>query len=161
MLKNILAQNLRAVRRAAGLTQAQLAEAAEISLSTFIRIERGEGSCAIDKVEALAKALDIKPHTLLEATVMQELIAAIKDATDLDTLASAINDLADHVDGLGLGPYEKGTFYDAQIDHIVDWTELPRWGEMPADTRGIYSWDGARSLWLEDYRASLTDREDV
>lgn len=158
MLKDILAQNLRAARRATGLTQQQLAEAAEISFSTLQRIERAEGAASIDKVEALAKALHIKPHTLLEATPMQELIAAIKDATDLDALTTAINDLADHVDSLGLGSFERGTFYDTQIDHVVDWTELPHWGEMPADTRGIYSWDDSRVLWLEDYRASLTDR---
>ena len=158
MIRHTLADNVKRLRLAAGLTQAQLAERANIGLATLQRIERAEGSASIDKLEALAAALNTTPASLLETTPMQELIIAITNATDLDALTNAINELADHIDGLGLDAHERATFYDTQI--VVDWTELPHWGEEPRDTRGVYSWDGGRLLWLEGYRASLTDRDD-
>jgi transcriptional regulator with XRE-family HTH domain len=158
MIRHTLATNVKRLRLAAGLTQAQLAERANIGLATLQRIERAEGSASIDKLEALANVLNTTPSALLETTTMQELIIAIKTATDLDALTNAINDLADHIDGLDLDAHERAVYYDEQVS--VDWTELPHWGEEPRDTRGVYSWDGGRLLWLEGYRASLTDRDD-
>ena len=157
MIRHTLATNVKRLRLAAGLTQAQLAERANIGLATLQRIERAEGSASIDKLEALANALDIKPHTLLEATPMQEIIIAITNATDLDTLTSAINELADHIDGLGLDAHDHAVYYDEQVN--IDWTELPHWGEEPRDTRGVYSWDADGLLWIEGYRAELTERD--
>ena len=158
MIRHTLATNVKRLRLAAGLTQAQLAERANIGLATLQRIERAEGSASIDKLEALANVLNTTPSALLETTTMQELIIAIANAADLDALTNAINSLADHIDGLDLDAHERAAYYDEQVS--TDWTELPHWGEEPRDTRGVYSWDGGRLLWLEGYRASLTDRDD-
>lgn len=158
MIRHALADNVKRLRLGADLTQAQLAARAEIGLATLQRIERAEGSASIDKLEALANALNTTPASLLETTTMQELIIAITNATDIDALANAINELADHIDGLDLDAHERAVYYDEQVS--VDWTELSHWGEEPRDTRGVYSWDDSRLLWLEGYRASLTDRDD-
>ena len=159
MIRHTLATNVNRLRLGASLTQAQLAGRANIGLATLQRIERAEGSASIDKLEALANVLNTTPSALLETTTMQELIIAIKTATDLDALTSAINDLADHIDGLDLDAHERAVYYDEQVS--VDWTELPHWGEEPRDTRGVYSWDDSRLMWLEGYRAELTDRDDT
>jgi len=159
MIRHTLAANIKRLRAAADLTQAQLAERAEIGVATLQRIERAEGAASIDKLEALALVLNTTPSALLETTPMQELIIAIQHAANLDALATAINDLADHVDGLDIDAHERAVYYDEQVN--LDWTELPHWGEMPADTRGAYSWDDSRLMWLEGYRAELTDRDNA
>ena len=156
MIRHTLATNVNRLRLAASLTQAQLAGRANIGLATLQRIERAEGSASIDKLEALANALNTTPASLLE-TPMQELIIAIKTASNLDVLTSAINELADHVDGLGLDAHERAVYYDEQVN--IDWAELPHWGEDPRDTRGVYSWGSDRLLWIEGYRAELTERD--
>jgi transcriptional regulator with XRE-family HTH domain len=120
MIRHTLATNVKRLRLAAGLTQAQLAERANIGLATLQRIERAEGSASIDKLEALANALNTTPQPLLETTTMQELIIAITNATDLDALTSAINELADHIDGLGLDAHERAVYYDEQVEHRLD-----------------------------------------
>ena len=50
-------QTVRARRKARGLTQAQLAEAADLSEEWIRRIERGVGAPSFDVIEALATAL--------------------------------------------------------------------------------------------------------
>lgn len=51
-------KEVRSRRRARGMTQAQLAEAADLSLEWIGRIERGEGKPSLDVLEALAPALE-------------------------------------------------------------------------------------------------------
>jgi transcriptional regulator with XRE-family HTH domain len=48
---------VRARRKARGLTQAQLAEASELSVEWIRRIERGAGTPSFDAIEALSAAL--------------------------------------------------------------------------------------------------------
>lgn len=50
-------REVRARRKARGLTQAQLAEATELSEEWVRRIERGAGTPSFDAIEALAAAL--------------------------------------------------------------------------------------------------------
>ena len=88
---------------------------------------------------------------------MKHLINAITNAPNLDKLTDAINTLADHIDALDLDSHEKGTTY-AELN--IDWTGLPTWGEEPKEAHeGAYSWDDTRVMWLENYRATLTDIE--
>lgn len=54
-------QEVRARRKARGLTQAQLAEATSMSEEWIRKIERGAGSPSFDAIEALANALDAAP----------------------------------------------------------------------------------------------------
>ena len=156
MIRHTLATNIKRLRVAASLTQTQLGERSGTSRGTIATVEGATSAASVDTLQALANALNITPAALLETTPMQELIVKIKTATDLDQLTNAINDLADHIDGLDLDAHERAVYYDEQVN--IDWTELPHWGEMPADTRGVYSWDSGRLLWIEGYRASLSDR---
>jgi len=159
MIRHTLAHNLKRRRLAAGLTQAQLGERSGTSRGTIAVIEGATSAASVDTLESIANALNTTPAALLETTHMQELIIAIKTASNLDALTNAINDLADHIDGLDLGAHERAVYYDEQVN--LDWTELPHWGEAPSDTRGIFSYDDRRLLWLEGYRASLSDRDDA
>lgn len=166
MIRHTLAANIKRLRLGADLTQAQLAERADIGLATLQRIERAEGSASIDKLEALANALATTPSALLETTTMQELIIAIKTASDLDALTNAINALADWADDQGPQEDEYGHMH--KLNHLalaesegVDWPGLPRWGEEPVNAYGSYSWDATRIMWLRDGRAILVEREDV
>ncbi|MBD3838291.1 MAG: helix-turn-helix transcriptional regulator [Brevundimonas sp.] len=106
-----LADNVRRHRRNAGLTQGELAEEAGVSLRTIIKVETGRANPTLSNISAIAQVLNTTPASLLETTTMQELIIAIKTAADLDQLTNAINDLADHVDGLDLD--------DVLLDHGI------------------------------------------
>jgi len=57
-------QNLRAIRRARGLTQVQLAERAGIDQGTVSKIERGYDQVSLRTIYALAEALNVEPPEL-------------------------------------------------------------------------------------------------
>ncbi len=65
-LREIFAHNLKAERRAKGLSQEDLAGLAEIDRTYVSLLERSEYSASIDMVEKLAKALDIAPTKLMQ-----------------------------------------------------------------------------------------------
>jgi len=58
--------NLRRLRKARGLTQQDLAFAADIELSQISRIERGVINASISQVFVLADALQLPPKLLFE-----------------------------------------------------------------------------------------------
>jgi transcriptional regulator with XRE-family HTH domain len=60
-----IAANVRRLRMAAGLTQAQLAEAAEIVDATVSRVERGRLEPSADLLGRLAGALKVKADDLM------------------------------------------------------------------------------------------------
>lgn len=62
------AARLRAVRQGRGMTQQQLADAAEVSVAFVGRLERGQAGPGIDIVAKLAEALATTPGDLLPAT---------------------------------------------------------------------------------------------
>lgn len=61
-----LGVKIRILRRAAGMTQAQLAEAADISVNFMGYIERGQRTPSIATLERIAKALKVAPKELFE-----------------------------------------------------------------------------------------------
>ena len=63
-LKELFGTSLRQCRRAHRLTQAQLAEATDLSLEMIGRLERGLTSPSFETVAALASALQIAPAEL-------------------------------------------------------------------------------------------------
>jgi len=65
--KNVAA-NVRRLRQAAGLTQAQLASAADVADATVSRIERGRLVPSVELAGRLAKALDATVDELLGPT---------------------------------------------------------------------------------------------
>ncbi|MDR1453618.1 MAG: helix-turn-helix domain-containing protein, partial [Candidatus Margulisbacteria bacterium] len=63
-LRKIFINNLRRIRKGAGLSQFKLAELCDTSLSYIGRIEIGVCFPSIDMVEKIAKALKIRPYHL-------------------------------------------------------------------------------------------------
>lgn len=67
MLTEAVAKNLKAQRARKRLSQASLAGAAGISVSYVSMLERGLRSPPLETLEALAKALQVTPSSLLAA----------------------------------------------------------------------------------------------
>lgn len=55
-----LGDKLRKAREKAGLTQADVADQAEINVSYYAQIERGEVNVSFDKLQSIIKVLKIK-----------------------------------------------------------------------------------------------------
>ena len=66
-LRELFGTSLRQCRRARRLTQAQLAEATDLSLEMIGRLERGLTAPSFDTIAALAKALQVVPAVLFGA----------------------------------------------------------------------------------------------
>lgn len=60
-----LGEKLRQVREHAGLTQAEVAEKADIHVNYYARIERGEENPSFEKLQGIMKVLKIKSLDLL------------------------------------------------------------------------------------------------
>ncbi|MBI1215959.1 MAG: helix-turn-helix domain-containing protein [Alphaproteobacteria bacterium] len=63
-LRDTFAENLRRARRAAGLSQEELAHAAEIDRTYISALERAVYSATVDVIERLADALKVEPAEL-------------------------------------------------------------------------------------------------
>ncbi len=55
-----LGEKIRKAREKARLTQAEVAEKADINVSYYAQIERGEVNLSIDKLQGIAKVLKIR-----------------------------------------------------------------------------------------------------
>ena len=64
-LRAILARNVRLIRNKIGFNQEQLAGEAGLHRTYIGAIERAERNVSVDNIEKLAKALKVKPETLL------------------------------------------------------------------------------------------------
>jgi len=73
-LNHTVGRRIAAARRAAKLTQAQLAARLHWPRDTLIHYENGRRAIAVDRVEQIATALGISPATLL---MDNELLASI------------------------------------------------------------------------------------
>ena len=61
-----LGVRIRTLRKAAGLTQEQLAEAADISVNFIGYVERGQRAPSIQTLERIAQGLSVHPKDLFE-----------------------------------------------------------------------------------------------
>ena len=66
-LKKLFGASLRQCRRSRGLTQAQLAEATDLSLEMIGRLERGLAAPSLETIASLAAALQLAPAVLFGA----------------------------------------------------------------------------------------------
>lgn len=62
--KSELGKHIAQVRRDAGFSQSQLANDAEIDLSTLSRLERGQLNFTIETIIKIARALEMEPKEL-------------------------------------------------------------------------------------------------
>lgn len=91
-----LGVRIRTVRKAAGLTQEQLAEVADISVNFMGYVERGQRAPSIQTLERIAQGLDVHPKNLFDfledesnELLCETLIAALRKCTP-DDLRSLI-----------------------------------------------------------------------
>jgi len=69
MNNDVIAANLKRIRRARGISQSRVAEAAGLSRSAFRNIESGEAQPRVRNLEAIAGALQVPVRELLEPAV--------------------------------------------------------------------------------------------
>ena len=67
-----LGVKIRILRKAAGLTQEQLAEAADMSVNFIGYVERGQRAPSIQTLEQIAQALNVAPKALFEFSEDEE-----------------------------------------------------------------------------------------
>ena len=90
--KNV-ATNVRRLRQAAGMTQAQLASAADVADATISRIERGRLMPPVELAQRLSRALDVgvddllgpvlpEPKKVQMRPAVARLVALVKDMDD-------------------------------------------------------------------------------
>jgi len=86
-----LGVKIRILRKAAGLTQEQLAEAADVSVNFIGYVERGQRAPSIKTLEWIAQALKVAPKDLFEFSEDEEsellyetLIAELRKCTSDD-----------------------------------------------------------------------------
>ena len=65
LLRQVLANNVRQLRKDLGVSQEELAHMAKVHRTYMGSIERSEQNISIDNIEKIAKALGVKPHQLL------------------------------------------------------------------------------------------------
>jgi len=64
-LIRIVAENIRSLREAAGLSQEDLAARAGLHRTYVGSVERGERNVSLENIERLARAFDLEPSKLL------------------------------------------------------------------------------------------------
>ena len=81
-----IGNNLYKVRKAKGLTQAEVAEKAELSDRTYADIERGSVAMRVDSLLKICAALHITPNDILVDNEIapiteQDIVNAVKDCS--------------------------------------------------------------------------------
>ena len=86
-----LGEKIRTLRKVAGLTQEQLAEAANVSTNFIGYVERGQRALSIKTLERIAQALNVTPKHMFEFTDAnvdelryEELLAELRKCTEDD-----------------------------------------------------------------------------
>lgn len=78
---HVVMQNLSRLRKARGMTQTQLAEAAACNQATISKLERGDKNATLDLIERVAHVLGVAPWELFGIDEMhQRLMEAIRGA---------------------------------------------------------------------------------
>ena len=72
-VRRFIAANVRRLRAKSRLSQEELAEAAELSLTFLQRIERAETNLSVDALAQIAAALSVDPRALLRPATMRKI----------------------------------------------------------------------------------------
>lgn len=79
-------QNIRELRQSKGLTQAQLAEAIGVSPTFISRVERGEKSMSLQKLQCVAKYFRVSCDALIDGpgsnTHIQNIVVLLADCSE-------------------------------------------------------------------------------
>lgn len=71
-----MGSKLYTIRKRCGMTQADVAEAAELSVNTYAEIERGEVNTGIESIMQICRALHVTPNEFL---VVEPTLAASRE----------------------------------------------------------------------------------
>lgn len=80
-----MGSKLYAIRKRCGMTQAEVAEAADLSINTYAEIERGEVNTGIESIMQICRALHVTPNEFL---VDEPPLALIREEYILSRLQS-------------------------------------------------------------------------
>ncbi|RKR75231.1 helix-turn-helix domain-containing protein [Frondihabitans australicus] len=138
-LDSALGRVLRAARRAAGLTLAQLAERAGVSQPHLSQMENGKASPSIATLFRLADALGVTPQDLLPPTDASEVVVVRRGSPTPSPMSDLPNAARVHV--LVSAPGR-----DLQVDEVV--------GSCGDDLGGWFAHDGEEFLYVVE--GSLT-----
>lgn len=72
--RETLAQNLRVLRAARGMSQEALADAAKVDRTYISALEREKYSVTIDRLDELARSFGLEPHVLLMKNLPTEVL---------------------------------------------------------------------------------------
>ena len=61
-----IGKNLKKAREACGMTQAEVADAAELHVNYYARVERGEETPSMKTLKAICKILKVKSSEILD-----------------------------------------------------------------------------------------------
>ncbi len=78
----LFADRLRELRLSRGMTQAELARRAEVSVTHLSELENAEIAPGIDLVDRLARALGAAPADLLPSAVTPETLAVLREQAE-------------------------------------------------------------------------------
>ena len=99
----LFAERLRELRRSQGITQAELARRAEVSVTHLSELENAEIAPGIDLVDRLARALGAAPADLLPSKAPPESLPILREQAE--RLFSALLDKGDRESFLRLNPF--------------------------------------------------------
>jgi len=90
----ILLRNIRAARKAARLTQEQMAEELGMSVLSYGKLERGCQSISLERLARIAEVLDVTVYELLDGAIpgappVSRLQPGISHSGEIEKLASA------------------------------------------------------------------------
>lgn len=60
-----IGEKIKQARRQQGVTQAEIAKKAELSVNYYARIERGDATATIESIQKIAHALNVKSSDIL------------------------------------------------------------------------------------------------
>jgi DNA-binding XRE family transcriptional regulator len=116
MLKRVIPHRVRVARVDAGLTQAELAKRADLSLSTVVAVEGGQMSdLRLSTLVALSWALDVTLHYL----------TGVEDGSDAPLICPLCGSLSPHSRRHGIATcirtsHERGASVDALLERYHD-----------------------------------------
>ena len=113
-----IGQNIRAARKAAGLTQEQIAEQLRMSQLHFGRLERGERPASLEQIALIEQTLRVPLASLLNGCVVEEDFSARPD-DNAQSLGAAVSRLAN-----GCSPRARRLMY-ALCQEVAASEKLP------------------------------------
>jgi len=89
-MQEAVGRRIRELRKARGLTQEGVAEAASINPKYFGAIERGEVNLSLSTLDRIAKALNVQPAALLEVEALA--------VADRQVVTQLVHEVLQHAD---------------------------------------------------------------